>query len=150
MQAYLEKALKDIQENLSSDRPLIGGSFTSEDLTVLYSLADGLYRHGDYAKAKEIFQQLILSKPLDPKHWFGLASVLQMEKQYERALTAWSMTATMSDDAAAHFHAAECLISLGEAAQAEKALEAAEKNASGELKQKIIRLKEVLHGCPTD
>ena len=143
MQDVLEKALDSLVEN---KEPVMGGKFTEEDLSVLYNLAYGLYQNGDYTQASDIFQQLVFSKPLDPKHWMGLASVLQMQKNYQNALCAWSMVAMMLDGPEAHFYAAECLTSMGDTAQAKQALEQAEMHLTDskahlELKAKIEVLK---------
>ena len=142
MEAYVQKALDAI---IHKKEPLMGGDFTAEDLIVLYNLAYGLYQNGDYEKASEIFQQLTFTKPFEPKHWVGLASVLQMQKNYQNALQAWTMAAMMLDTAEPHFHAAECLTSLGNKAEAQKALEEAEKrlDESSSLKAKIEALKNV-------
>ncbi len=142
MEAYLQKAIDAIIEK---KEPLMGGDFTAEDLSVLYNLAHGLYQNGDYEKASEIFQQLTFSKPFEPKHWVGLASVLQMQKNYQNALQAWTMAAMMLGTAEPHFHAAECLISLGDKTQAQKALIEAEKrlDETSTLRSKIEVLKSV-------
>ncbi|HPE85288.1 MAG: SycD/LcrH family type III secretion system chaperone [Chlamydiia bacterium] len=145
MEEYLQKTVDSIVKN---KEPLMGGDFTDEDLSVLYSLAFGLYQNGDYEKASEIFQQLVFSKPFEPKHWQGLASVLQMQSNYQNALQAWTMAAMMLDTAEPHFHAAECLTSLGNKEQAHIALVEAEKRltqstADADLKAKIEVLKNV-------
>ncbi len=107
------------------DEPLNSKDCSNEDVSVLYSLGYSLYEAGDYAHSKKIFQQLVISKPLEQKYWFGLASSLQLERHYNEALIAWSMSALILDeDPFPHFHAAECLISLNQQEEAAKALKA--------------------------
>ncbi|MCP5492013.1 MAG: tetratricopeptide repeat protein [Chlamydiales bacterium] len=148
MQTSIQKALDQLIERQIHDKPLLDGKMTSEDLSVLYNLAQGLYDVGDYAKAREIFQYLTLNKPFESKHWMGLASVLQMEKNYANALTAWSMLAVLlGEDPLPHFHAADCLWMLGEGEKAMLALDEAERHLDGstyhqDLKEKIAVLKK--------
>ncbi len=148
MQTAIQKALDQVIDRQSRDAPILDGKMTDEDLSVLYNLAQGLYDAGDYTKAKEIFQHLTLNKPFESKHWMGLASVLQMEKNYANAVTAWSMLAVLlGEDPLPHFHAADCLWMLGERENAMLALDEAERHLDGstyhqELMDKISVLKK--------
>ncbi|MCB1117936.1 MAG: SycD/LcrH family type III secretion system chaperone [Chlamydiia bacterium] len=148
MQTAIHKALDQIIDRPLLDAPLLDGKMTDEDLSVLYNLAQALYEAGDYNKAKELFQHLTLNKPFESKHWMGLASVLQMEKSYANAVTAWSMLAVLlGEDPLPHFHAADCLWMLGEREKAMLALDEAERHLDGstyhqDLKDKIAILKK--------
>ncbi|GAB4190253.1 MAG: SycD/LcrH family type III secretion system chaperone VcrH [Simkaniaceae bacterium] len=121
LRAAIEEVSSQTENGNSLHRDL-----SREDIAILYTLGYNLYQIGDYAQAKTIFQQLILARPMEQKYWIGLGSVLQMQKNYSRALTAWGMAALLLDtDPVPHFHAAECLLSLGEVDEAFKAFQAA-------------------------
>lgn len=143
LKEHLNQALFNATKIVRKDEPLNQKDFSSEDVAVLYSLGYSLYEAGDYAHSKEIFQQLVVSKPLEQKHWFGLGSILQLEGNYNKALVAWSMSALIVDeDPLPHFHAAECLISLKQWSEAAKALKASKKRITAspehlEIKDKI-------------
>lgn len=145
MQAAVQEALDQVIDRAQKDRPLLDGMLNNEDMAVLYNLANGLYKSGQYQKSREIFQHLTLNKPFEVKNWQGLAAALQMEKNYTHALKAWALLAIMlEDDPLPHFHAADCLYMLGEIPQAQKALGAAENLINGshpELQEKISALK---------
>lgn len=147
LQSTINEALEQIIDRSIKNVPLVNGNLSNEDISVLYNLAKGLYQSGDYKKSKEIFQHLTLNQPNETKHWQGLAAVLQMEKNYQNALTAWSMlTLFLEDDPMPHFHAADCLYMLDRIPEALTALDEAEKLLNGsendiELKEKIGILK---------
>lgn len=91
-----------------------------------YEVAFQLYEERSYRKAAHLFTTLVLSNPLAPHYWQGLASSKQMAREYEAALHAWSLVALFQpEDPLPHKHAAECLKALGEEEEAEKALRAA-------------------------
>ncbi len=137
---FLKQAVEEISSQIEQDES-IKSDLSGEDVSILHTLAHSLYEIGDYKQAKAIFQQLILSHPMEQKFWLGLASALQMEKNYSRALTAWGMAALINDaDPLPHFHAAECLLSMGDKNEAMKALKSAKERLSknhSHLEQKI-------------
>jgi type III secretion system low calcium response chaperone LcrH/SycD len=119
-----------------------------EDFASLYSAAYACYDAGDYEKADELFNALTQSAPFEEGHWRGLASTRQMLSDYEGSLHAWSIVALLNTgDPYVHFHAGECLLSLGNRQEAAKALDMAEARlnspADDELKDKIELLKTI-------
>ena len=137
-------AMGDLGKKIEAEEPISPKKLSQEDVELLYAMAFGLYEGGDYTGAKPLFRQLVVSKPLTQKHWVGLASTLQMEKNYEEALTAWSMAALMErNDPSPHFHAAECLFSMGQTDEARKALnEVKKRTEEKELLGKVSTLEE--------
>ena len=110
----------------------------------LYTLGYTYYERGDYPRAIAFFTELATQEPLDERSWRALASARQMAGQYQEAIYAWGFSAMLgSDDPAPHFHAAECLLSMGQKEDALKALDAADKRCSGEseFKQRIAALR---------
>lgn len=114
------------------------------DLEKIYAAAYGLYEAGDYSKAAGLFTHLIFQKNFEARYWKGLAAARQMEGDQKAALHAWAVLSILSPaDPLPHFHAAECMISLGEVEEAVKALVCSEKQ-SGAPKEKIELLKQRL------
>ena len=114
----------------------------------IYPHAFALYNQGNYVQAGALFSQLVLQNPFDEKLWRGLAASKQMEREYEAALCAWALVAILQEnDPLPHFHAAECYLSLHDAEEAMKALDAAEAQVQlapkcyGDLGERIIHLR---------
>ncbi len=124
-----KKATHDVQENHDE----------------AYAQAYFFYTQGLYERANEIFHQLVVANPYEGKYWFCLASTLQQQKKYERALHAWALAALLdSQNALPHFHAAECLFSLKKIEDGFLALEkAVHKDPKKILHSKIEALKQV-------
>ncbi len=112
-----------------------------DEQEAIYTSAFSHYENGEYPAAADFFTHLVLCDPYSEKYWRGLASARQMEGKYEDALHAWSLSAIIAEgDPWPHFHAAECLLSLGNKSEASKALlEARRCNSKNdtELKGKI-------------
>jgi len=111
----------------------------------LYSQGYHFYENGHYDKAFLAFHKLVLSHPMEGKYWFGLASTLLQQKNYEKALHAWSIAALIDfKNPLPHFHAAECLFSLKLIDEGMLALKEAKKRSPKEdLSNKIEALVEV-------
>lgn len=121
----IQEALRETGKLIKGGEPLNKRDFSNEDLEVLYATAHRLYEAKDFIRAKEIFHQLIMSKPLHQKYWLGLAACMQLEKRFEEALRVWGVASIIDgDDPMPHFHAAECFVALKDFDQALKALEA--------------------------
>ena len=100
-----------------------GRTEATGEVKLKIALAQTLYTSSDYAGSETLFKSLTQEQPLQRRHWFGLASSLMMQKKYEEALMPWAMTTLLLDeDPMPHFHAAECLFSLGQKDEAKKAL----------------------------
>jgi|SRR5579862_2159599 len=124
-------------------------AFSVEEQEELYGIAFQLYELGNYPHAGQFFKKLVLCNPFAEKYWRGLASCHQMQKEYLAAIQAWTSSALLEDkDPLPHFHAAECLFSLGEKEEALHALQAAESLLTRNeqhalLRNKIMVLKQV-------
>jgi type III secretion system low calcium response chaperone LcrH/SycD len=118
-----------------------------EDFPSIYAAASASYEAGDYEKASLLFSSLTQSAPFEEAHWRGLASSKQMLLDYEAALHAWSIVALFNEqDPWIHFHAAECLLSVGQNSEARKALDMADarlKDDDEELRDKIELLRTI-------
>lgn len=99
---------------------------TQKEREILYSAGYALYQEGHYEKSAGLFTKLVLHFPYESRFWKGLASNRQMQKDYRAALQAWGVFALLSGHSPdAHYHAAECYLSLGEVDEAKKALSCA-------------------------
>jgi tetratricopeptide (TPR) repeat protein len=116
------------------------------DSQTLYLDALSEYDAGRYDKASDLFCLLSEKNPLQPEVWKGLAACSQVRKNYPEALMAWSMAALLDgQDAAPHFHAAECLVAKGETLEAKKAIRIAlSLPCTEEFLDQMIHLKEVI------
>ncbi len=114
----------------------------------LYGAAYGIYESGEYEKGANLFTRLLLHDPYDLRFWKGLASCHQMLCEYKEALYAWSIVSLLGENPPqAHFHAAECYLSLEDRDEAKKALNCAKHflQNNDPLKRKIEQLHEQVH-----
>lgn len=150
--AELGNAMDFVQTLRSFDEAigvLKGRPFAVDEREIIYGAAFAKYQVGEYGSAADFFTQLVMHDPYDIRFWKGLASSLQMKKEYKGALRAWAIFALLSrHDPAGHFHAAECFLSLDDKEEAKKALALAKTylNKSDVLHHKIEQLIERLHG----
>ena len=117
-----------------------------EEKEAFYAAAYGFYQTGDYEKSEQFFTHLVLNDPFDKRFWKGVASSRQMQKKYQEALHSWSVLCLFDPkNPLPHFHAAECLLSLNQYEEAEKALNCSERliDETHLLKEKIIDLKNL-------
>jgi len=115
-----------------------------KDREIVYAAAFGLYEGGDYEQSSLFFTKLVLEDPFEIRFWKGLASSHQMLRNYQEALHAWGIVCILGNhDSIAHFHAAECYLSMNELQEAKKALQCAEKSLTekSSLFEKIQLLK---------
>jgi type III secretion system low calcium response chaperone LcrH/SycD len=139
----IEEALFLLKKHPCDPKEIPGALLETEDLFVLHELAYNLYLSYDYLNGEKVFRRLVIARPYEPKFWKGLASCMQMNERYEDALLPWSILSIIDPiSPVPHFHAAECLISLGELEKAKEALFAAEHlDKSETFKEKIEALK---------
>ena len=114
--------LVEIGETIANTRSIDPRTMTFEEAESIFEFASDLYEAGHYDKATPLFQTVATFCPLEYKNWFGLGACLQMEARYEEALTAWSVAASMQEEADPYVHAAECFLSLQQKDQALNAL----------------------------
>ena len=99
---------------------------TRDQLETIYAMAYSVYSSGDYEKALKIFRFLCFFDHLEKKYWLGLGGCLQMLKEYEQAIEAYSNTMMLdSDNPAIPLLAAECHLALDHKEEAISGLTAA-------------------------
>ena len=135
----LQKILAPMAPALKTFRKL-----NLEEKETFYAAAYGFYQTGDYEKSEQFFTHLVLNDPFEKRFWKGVASARQMQKKYQEALHSWSVLCIFDPkDPQPHFHAAECLVSLNQKEEAQKALHCSERliGEAHPLKEKILELK---------
>ena len=96
------------------------------DQKILFEAAGGFYRSGRYENATLIFKRLTLSSPLNPTYWQSLASSLQMNKEYNEGLYAWSILLGLDKTNALFFlRCAECYLQIKDITSAKEHLKQA-------------------------
>lgn len=145
---FLKKALRKISTTMENQGMLPPSDFTSEDISLLYSLGFSLYEREDYEEAKTVFQRLVLGRPHERKFWMALGASQQMLQLYEDALTAWAMASFLEDaDPFPHFHAAECLLALGKLDDVPKALNDAKKRLRETADESLVKKIQALYNA---
>ena len=108
-------------------------SISDDIVEALYAFAYSNYKIGKYHDTATLFRLLTGLRVRDSRFWKGLGSALQMLKNFEEAVEAYSWAAFLDEEQAdphPHFHAAECLHTLGQVGRGIKALDAAKIVAS--------------------
>ncbi|MBS4169030.1 SycD/LcrH family type III secretion system chaperone [Parachlamydia sp. AcF125] len=125
----MEKSLEQISDFISKSgqKPIL----STEVLSCLYASAYEFYTHGKYETAQHFFQMLTVLEPHSKKNWMGLGATLQVQKNYQLALEAYSFAALLDlNDPYISFHAAECFFFLDQIQHGFDALTAAEEIAT--------------------
>jgi len=119
-----------------------------EQIESVYAYAYEFYCRGHYKESSELFRLLTVAEARNRKHWMGLGASLQLLKEYEPALEAYSAAAFLDEqekDPFALIHAAECLKALDELPRALQLLSGAAKIAGKDPKyEKLLEQIELL------
>ena len=91
----------------------------------LYAAGYQLLGKGDLARARQVFNFLVICESHDARFWTALAVVLHKQKDWSRATDAYSMAALLdATNVELYFHAAECLMQNRDWKRAQQSLEA--------------------------
>jgi len=97
----------------------------------LYSIGHNQYQLGQYDKAIEMFQFLVLMNPWDRRFPMALGSAYQMTQRYDKALGYYTMAVSLNMmDPIPMFHSAECMAALGHYEEAVEALQFVIRNST--------------------
>jgi type III secretion system low calcium response chaperone LcrH/SycD len=96
------------------------------ELEGVYAAAYNLVNIGQYEKGERVFEFLNFLNHYDTRFWLGLGVCRQLQKEYEKAIEAYSM-AGINDVSSPvpPLRAAECHLALGRLDQAESGAQAA-------------------------
>lgn len=96
----------------------------------LYSQAYRLYNTGKYKDAMQMFRLLIMIDSTEAKFAMGLAACLHMIKEYQGAISAYSLCGIIDPESPIpHYHASDCYIQMKDYISAIISLEMAVKRA---------------------
>ncbi len=146
------KLKKQIAEQLDKVNALKSQAETEEtrfSAKELYDLGYHFYQSGKYPEATHFFTILTDIDSENPKNWIGLAASLQMEKNYDEAILAYSTAAFLdTNNPEIFFHAANCCFSLDLVSEGIMALDTAEEIAKnkpncGAMIQQFTTLREM-------
>ena len=109
-----------------------------------YEEAMSFYNNGLFQKSLKLLMELTLEKPTIWQFWFTLAKTLQNLNDYKKAITCFNIALVLdAKNANAHFHLAECFLSISEKIHAKKALKKAlEFTENDLLKDQILILQK--------
>ena len=100
---------------------------TNDELEAVYSLGFGYYRTGKFDEAEKLFQFLVLFDHLSSKYWFALGAVQQAKKMFDKAVSSYGYSSFLDlENPKPQFHAAECLLAMGDKGNAASAIMALE------------------------
>jgi type III secretion system low calcium response chaperone LcrH/SycD len=95
---------------------------SADALELLYSIAHQFYTAGNYERASQFFQNLMLLNHWDVRFTFGLAACMQAQKYYEEALNVYSALYFMdAKNPEIFLNAGICRLALGNKEEAEDA-----------------------------
>lgn len=147
----LEEAARKMIGDLSTVRDLKG--ITDSEMEAVYSLGFNFYRTGNIENAEKVFKFLVLFDHMNPRYWIGLGAVMQVKKEYDGAITAYSYASFLDlKDPKPQYHAAECYLAIGDRDNAASALAALERFAptdtdrAREYRAKAAELKKLIEG----
>ncbi|MCB1114433.1 MAG: SycD/LcrH family type III secretion system chaperone [Chlamydiia bacterium] len=136
---YLDLANKALKGNLSI-KGLAGVSDEKEE--AIYGQAYLLYNTGRYKEAAEIFRVLITVNSTEPKYMMGLAACFHMMKEYEAAMSSYTMCTFIDPESPVpHFHLSDCYLQLGDDISAVNSLKSAIKRCENKPEFKTLREK---------
>lgn len=98
-------------------------NMTDTDMEVMFLAASRYFHQQRYQEASDAFLFLTFLNPYVAKTWLALGEALKMCTEYARAVEAYTM-ASLNDceDPRAYFHAAACLLQIGELQKAQDRL----------------------------
>jgi type III secretion system low calcium response chaperone LcrH/SycD len=110
-QAELEDKMQEFLMSGGTMHELYG--ITEEELEALYTKGFQEYNAQQYEKAMETFAYLIYLKPDEKRYLFAFGAVLQVIKDYKKAIYYYSMAADQDIlDPTITLHIVECLVAL--------------------------------------
>ena len=100
---------------------------TNDELEAVYSLGFGYYNTGKFDDAQKLFEFLVLFDHLNAKYWFALGAVQQAKKMFDKAVSSYGYSSFLDlENPKPQFHAAECLLAMGDKGNAASAIMALE------------------------
>lgn len=143
----LQLIKKELSEGKTGQEVL---GIAESEMEELYQGAYLLFEHGKYLDAADAFLFLVTMNPLKYPYWLGLGMSLQLNGEFEGAVSAYEMASMAKiHDPVPYFYLAKCLFALHERESTLQALELAIENCDdseeyAELKNQAIKAKKLL------
>jgi tetratricopeptide (TPR) repeat protein len=115
-------AIRDLQRQfLDSD---IAKKVSEDQIEVMYSIGHALYMQGKLEKALNVFQLILLYRPLDARILEACATTFKKMGRFEEAIPVYGSVLVFGDmsNPMPSVHIAECLAALGRPNDSEKML----------------------------
>ena len=126
-----EEEIKRVVEGLlegGTMRDLKG--ITTAEIETIYRMGYNFYTTGNYKDADTVFRYLAMLDHTNQKYWIALGSVLQVQRRYDKAVSAYAYASFLNlANPKPQFYAAQCFAALGDKENALGALEALDKYA---------------------
>lgn len=119
----------------------------------IYKLAYDFYHQGKLNDAESLFRFLYIYDFYNPEYAMGLAAVLQLKKNFSKAIDFYALSFSLSkDDYRPVFHAGHCNLMLRKSQQAKMCFESVINNSKDEeLKERAsIYLNSINHSHELD
>ncbi|CAJ1878787.1 hypothetical protein PEKONANI_03293 [Aeromonas jandaei] len=135
--AELEHALESFLEDGGTLAML--RNISNDTLEQMYALGFSQYHSGKYDDAQKIFQVLCVLDHYESRFFLGLGACRQALGLYQQAIDSYSYGAMMDlQEPRFPFHAAECLLHLGELDKAESGFHSAQLLAAGKPQHAVL------------
>jgi hypothetical protein len=100
--------LRGLQKQFDALKPV--PEFKDEELEWIYSVACGIYSQAKYPVCLNLLILLVTCRPLEPRYLKALATVYQVDQQFDAAIKAYDQLLLMTaDDSEAIERRAQCL-----------------------------------------
>lgn len=121
-----ENLVTDLVDVLVNEGLTVGQvhGFTEEEYEAIYNLGFNQYNQGKFEEAARYFRFLTFYNHLEPRYAKAMGACLQMLERYPDAVSAYTMAIVMDAmDPEPMLRVAECLIAMGEVADAAETLD---------------------------
>ncbi len=128
----IEKSFGRVTEDVMSKEFLPKNALGMSDAMVegVYGQAYRLYNTGKYKEASELFRLLIMMDSTQAKYTMGLAACFHMMKEYQAAVSTYTLCGVMDPESPVPFyHASDCYLEMKDITSSIVALEMAVKRA---------------------
>ena len=129
METITQERISEAARRLAQDNATLKElkGVTNDELEAVYSLGFSYYNTGKFEDAQKLFEFLVLFDHLSSKYWFALGAVQQARKDYEKAVASYGYSSFLDlENPKPQYHAAECLLAMGDKGNAASAIMALE------------------------
>jgi tetratricopeptide (TPR) repeat protein len=117
-----QKIIRDLQQTFADSD--IAKKISDDQVEVMYSIGHAIFMQGKLEKALNVFQVILLYRPLDARIIEACATTLKKMGKFEEAIPTYAAAMVFGDleNPMPSIHIAECLAALGKADDSEKIL----------------------------